>query len=147
MVSRTLVLVSRFCILLFQQLDRLLPGINLCVLFGPRHPANRRIRSRYRKEDRKISIPNKTSRYQLKDGGPDLTHPPTPPPLKCPPRGGGRIEEGGIKILPGGIKNFRTGQIPGLKNTICQSDKGRPQKGCRRPPMKKIDTKHLFLKH
>ena len=44
-----------------RHLDRLLPGINLCVLiWAPRHPVRwSQRRCRYRKEDRKISIPKK----------------------------------------------------------------------------------------
>ena len=43
-----------------QHLDHLLPGINPCKFFGPRHPAKSKSKiSRCRKEDRKISIPQK----------------------------------------------------------------------------------------
>ena len=43
-----------------QHLDRLLPGINLCVLFWASTCCKLEVqKSRYQKEDRKISIPKK----------------------------------------------------------------------------------------
>ena len=77
-------LVSRFCIL-FQHLDRLLPGINPCVLFGPRHPVNWRSKriSIPKRRSKNLDTPKKTSRYQLKEsplpGSLRSSSPSTPP--------------------------------------------------------------------
>ena len=62
-------LVSRFCILLIQPLDHLLPWICLCLFVGPRHPVHWRSKqiSIPKRRSKNLDTKKKTSRYQLKE--------------------------------------------------------------------------------
>ena len=102
--------MSRFLHSVLQHLDRLLPGINPCVLFWAQHPANwRSKKSRCQKEDRKISIPQK-----LRSAPPQgLPGPPGPEPWKSPKRVRKEYPGAGLqkcrKSAPQSLKRVRFG--------------------------------------